>query len=84
MTRPPELAPVRVLVVDDSATVRAVLRRMPGGVTLVQDEASSVVFGMPRAALVAGAADLALVPAALARHLVVLCGATDGRTGESK
>jgi two-component system chemotaxis response regulator CheB len=47
--------------------------RQAGSATLVQDEASSVVFGMPRAALEVGAADRALPPAALARHLVALC-----------
>jgi two-component system chemotaxis response regulator CheB len=43
--------------------------RHAGAVTLVQDEASSVVFGMPRAALEAGAAELALPPAALAEYV---------------
>lgn len=47
--------------------------RRAGSATLVQDEGSSVVFGMPRAALDAGAADLALSPSALARHVVELC-----------
>jgi two-component system chemotaxis response regulator CheB len=46
--------------------------RRAGGVTLVQDEASSVVFGMPRVALEKGAADVALPPRALARTLVRL------------
>jgi two-component system chemotaxis response regulator CheB len=46
--------------------------RRAGGVTLVQDEASSVVFGMPRVALERGAADVALPPRALARALVRL------------
>jgi two-component system, chemotaxis family, protein-glutamate methylesterase/glutaminase len=46
--------------------------RRAGGITLVQDEASSVVFGMPRVALERGAADLALPPRALARTLVRL------------
>ena len=43
--------------------------RQAGGVTLVQDEASSVVFGMPRVALEKGAADVALPPKDLARAL---------------
>jgi two-component system chemotaxis response regulator CheB len=47
--------------------------RRAGAATLVQDEGSSVVFGMPRAALDAGAAELALPPAALARHVLELC-----------
>lgn len=46
--------------------------RKAGGVTLVQDEASSVVFGMPRVALERGAADVALPPRELARALVRL------------
>lgn len=44
-----------------------------GGVTLVQDEGSSAVFGMPGAALAAGAAELALPPPALAAHLLAVC-----------
>jgi two-component system chemotaxis response regulator CheB len=46
--------------------------RRAGAVTLVQDEASSVVYGMPRVALEAGAADRALPPAALADYLLEL------------
>jgi two-component system chemotaxis response regulator CheB len=46
--------------------------RAAGGVTLVQDEASSVVFGMPKAALDRGAAEVALPPRELARALVRL------------
>lgn len=46
--------------------------RRAGGVTLVQDEASSVVYGMPRVALEAGAADRALPPAALAEYVLEL------------
>jgi len=44
--------------------------RKSGGLTLVQDEASSVVFGMPRVALEKRAADVALPPKGLARTLV--------------
>ncbi|HZF11405.1 MAG TPA: chemotaxis-specific protein-glutamate methyltransferase CheB [Thermoanaerobaculia bacterium] len=44
--------------------------RQAGGLTLAQDEASSVVFGMPRVALERGAADVALPPRELARELV--------------
>jgi two-component system chemotaxis response regulator CheB len=43
--------------------------RRAGGLTLVQDEASAVVFGMPRVALERGAADLAQAPRELARTL---------------
>ena len=46
--------------------------RQAGGLTLAQDEASSVVFGMPRVALERGAADVALPPRELARTLVRL------------
>ena len=47
---------------SDGAEGLAELRRA-GGLTIVQDEPSSVVFGMPRAALEAGAATIALPPA---------------------
>ncbi|MBZ5589119.1 MAG: chemotaxis-specific protein-glutamate methyltransferase CheB [Acidobacteriia bacterium] len=43
--------------------------RSAGGLTMVQDEASSVVFGMPRAALDAGAASIALPPQEIGRLL---------------
>jgi two-component system chemotaxis response regulator CheB len=43
--------------------------RKAGGLTLAQDEASSIVFGMPRVALEKGAADVALPPRDLARAL---------------
>lgn len=46
--------------------------RQAGGLTLAQDEASSVVFGMPRVALERGAADVALPPRELAKTLVRL------------
>ncbi len=44
--------------------------RKAGGLTLAQDEASSVVHGMPRVALEKGAAEIALPPKGLARTLV--------------
>lgn len=44
--------------------------RKAGGLTLAQDEASSIIFGMPRVALEKGAADVALPPRDLARTLV--------------
>jgi len=44
--------------------------RKAGGLTLAQDEASSIVFGMPRVALEKGAAEVALPPRDLARALV--------------
>jgi two-component system chemotaxis response regulator CheB len=43
--------------------------RKAGGLTLAQDEASSIVYGMPRVALEKGAADVALPPRDLARTL---------------
>ncbi len=46
--------------------------RQAGGITLVQDEASCVVFGMPRVALEKGAAEVSLPPRALARTLIRL------------
>lgn len=54
---------------NDGVEGLAALRRA-GGLTLVQDEASSVVYGMPKAALEAGAALLALPPRELGRALV--------------
>lgn len=56
----------------DGAEGLAALRRA-GGFTFVQDEASSVVFGMPRAALESGGADTALAPVAIGRSLIQLC-----------
>lgn len=44
--------------------------RARGGFTVVQDEASSVVFGMPRVALERGATDLALPPAQIGATLL--------------
>ena len=44
--------------------------RDAGGTTLVQDEASCAVFGMPRAAIELGAAQHVLPPAGLVRHLL--------------
>ncbi len=56
--------------VDGAAGLLAI--REAGGKTLVQDEASCVVFGMPRAAIELGAVQHVLPPAGLARHLVAL------------
>ncbi|MEW6338701.1 MAG: chemotaxis-specific protein-glutamate methyltransferase CheB [Acidobacteriota bacterium] len=52
----------------DGAEGLAALRRA-GGLTMVQDEATSVVFGMPRAAIERGAAEFVLPPRALAAAL---------------
>lgn len=53
---------------EDGAEGLAEVARV-GGATLVQSEASSVIFGMPRAALERGAAQRALAPSELAREL---------------
>jgi two-component system chemotaxis response regulator CheB len=44
------------MLTDGVQGMKAIKNR--GGVTIVQDEASSVVYGMPKAALEAGAADI--------------------------
>jgi two-component system chemotaxis response regulator CheB len=53
---------------SDGAEGLAALR-VAGGLTIVQDEQSSAVFGMPRAALEAGAATIALPPDEIGRLL---------------
>lgn len=55
---------------DGAAGLQAI--RNAGGKTLVQDESSCVVFGMPRAAVELGAAQHVLPPAGLVRHLLAL------------
>ena len=55
---------------DGAAGLLAI--RQAGGTTLVQDEESCVVFGMPRAAIELGAAQHVLAPAGLRRHLLAL------------
>jgi two-component system chemotaxis response regulator CheB len=56
---------------DDGAVGLADLQRA-GGVTIAQDEATSVVFGMPGVAIKLGAADHVLTPARIAPLLVDL------------
>ncbi len=46
--------------------------RQAGGVTLVQDEESSPIFGMPRAAIELGAAQQVMPPAGIVRALNIL------------
>jgi two-component system chemotaxis response regulator CheB len=46
--------------------------RQSGGITIVQDERSSAVFGMPRAAIELGAAQQVLSPAGIIRSLNAL------------
>ena len=62
---------------DGLSGLRAV--RRSGGVVVAQDEATSAVFGMPKAVLDAGVTDLAMPPKAIARYIVLKAssGATD-------
>jgi two-component system chemotaxis response regulator CheB len=55
---------------DGVAGLRAV--RQAGGPIIAQDEKSSVIFGMPGAAVAAGLADLVLPLDAIAPRLVEL------------
>jgi two-component system, chemotaxis family, protein-glutamate methylesterase/glutaminase len=73
---PREVAGVLMTGMGSDGVEGLLALRQAGGVTLVQDEASSVVFGMPRVALERGAAEVALPPRALARSLARLW---DGR-----
>jgi len=73
---PREVAGVLMTGMGSDGVEGLLALRQAGGVTLVQDAASSVVFGMPRVALERGAADVALPPRALARSLARLW---DGR-----
>lgn len=57
---------------DDGATGLLEIRRA-GGITMAQDEASCVVYGMPRAAVQMGAAATQLAPTAIAEAIVDLC-----------
>jgi two-component system chemotaxis response regulator CheB len=69
---PREVAGVLMTGMGSDGVEGLLALRQAGGVTLVQDEASSVVFGMPRVALEKGAADVALPPRALAHALMSL------------
>jgi two-component system chemotaxis response regulator CheB len=55
---------------DGAAGMRDLKRR--GATTIVQDEASSVVFGMPKAAIELGVVDHILSPGSIASTLVEL------------
>jgi len=54
--------------------------RRAGGRTIAQDEATSVVFGMPREAILLGAAEQVLALDQIAPRLGVLAGAAAGRS----
>jgi two-component system, chemotaxis family, protein-glutamate methylesterase/glutaminase len=58
---------------SDGAQAMLELRRA-GAMTLAQDEASSVVFGMPRQAIAIGAAQEVLALGDMPRRLKALCG----------
>ena len=58
---------------DGAAAMREMRER--GAYNLVQDEASCVVFGMPREAIAAGAADEVLPLQTMAQRLVARLGA---------
>jgi two-component system chemotaxis response regulator CheB len=52
--------------------------RRTGGLTIAQDEATSVVYGMPREAVALGAAELVLPLGEIGQRLVELCGVPGG------
>lgn len=58
---------------DDGARGLLALRRA-GGVTVCQDEATSVVFGMPKAAVDLGAAEHVLPLDSISHTIAALCG----------
>jgi two-component system chemotaxis response regulator CheB len=57
--------------------------RNAGAMTLAQDEATSIVFGMPREAILLGAAKRVLPLDELASTLIALAGAVDAEEGTS-
>jgi len=63
---------------DGAAGLLAI--RRAGGRTIAQDEATSVVFGMPREAILLGAVQQVLALHQIAPRLGVLAGAPAGRT----
>jgi two-component system chemotaxis response regulator CheB len=69
---PREVAGVLMTGMGSDGVEGLLALRQAGGITLAQDEASSVVFGMPRVAVERGAADIALPPRELARALARL------------
>lgn len=69
-TCPREVAGVLMTGMGADGVEGLLALRQAGGLTMAQDEASSVVFGMPRVALEKKAADVALPPRDLARALM--------------
>jgi len=69
---PGQVAGVLLTGMGSDGVIGLLALRKAGGITLVQDEASCVVFGMPRVALEKKAADVALPPRALAQTLIRL------------
>jgi two-component system chemotaxis response regulator CheB len=63
---------------DGAAGLLAI--RRAGGRTIAQDETTSVVFGMPREAILLGAAEQVLPLDQIAPRLGVLAGAPAGRS----
>jgi two-component system chemotaxis response regulator CheB len=55
--------------------------RQAGARTLAQDEASCIVYGMPRAASAVGAVEEQGPPAELAARVLDICNAAIGRVG---
>ena len=66
---------------DGALGMKSIKQR--GGRTLVQDEASSVVYGMPKAALEVGAADLIVNISNMADEIVRALGQIDGARREN-
>ena len=67
---------------DGVAGLRAV--RRVGGRVLAQDEETSVIFGMPGAAVAAGLADMTLSLGSMALHLAEMVGGTGSDEMRSK
>lgn len=66
---PGEVAGVLLTGMGSDGVEGLLALRKAGGLTMAQDEASSIIFGMPRVALEKGAAEVSLPPRALARTL---------------